>query len=162
VGLPVWPTVASTCRSLIDERGIELKAIAEIAGHSGGIRTTAVYVDVNSAAARPLPAGRLYRMAQKYLPTGSRFGRWEDGKLTRNLPLSMFPKDGNVKNSGLSYFIQIADLLCYAARLKLEYEMGELAAKRIRRDHHTVYDSIPRAQLNTLATFKRRDAIVPT
>jgi hypothetical protein len=105
---------------------------------------------------------RLYRMAQKYLPTGSRFGGWEGGKLTRNLPLSMFPKDGNMKNSDLSYFVQIADLICYATRLKLEHERGELAAKRIGRDHHTIYDSIPKVQLNTLATFKRPDAIVPT
>jgi hypothetical protein len=105
---------------------------------------------------------RLYRMAQKYLPTGSRFGAWEDGKLTRNLPLSMFPKDGNLKTSDLSYFVQVADLVCYAARLKIEHERGNLAAKRVSRDHHTVYDSIPKAQLNLLATFKRRDAIVPT
>ena len=44
---------------------------------------------------------RLYRMAQKYLPTGSKFGSWENGKLTRNLPLTMFPKDANIKCSGL-------------------------------------------------------------
>jgi Protein of unknown function (DUF3800) len=105
---------------------------------------------------------RLYRMAQKYLPTGSRFGRWENGKPTRNLPLSMFPKDGNMKNSDLSYFVQIADLVCYAVRLKLEHERGDLAVKRARRDHHFIYDFIPKAQLNTLATFKRPDAIVPT
>lgn len=29
---------------------------------------------------------RLYRMAQKYLPTGSKFGGWEDGKLTKSTP----------------------------------------------------------------------------
>jgi len=51
------PSQASTCRSLIAERGIDLKAIAEIANHSS-IRTTAVYVEANLAAARPLPAGR--------------------------------------------------------------------------------------------------------
>lgn len=105
---------------------------------------------------------RLYRMAQKYLPTGSRFGAWEGGGLTKNLPLTMFPKDGNMKHSDLSYFMQIADLISYVVRLKIEHEQGKLAAKRIGRDHHVVYDSIPRAQLNTSATFKRRDAIVPT
>jgi len=104
---------------------------------------------------------RLYRMAQKYLPTGSKFGGWKDGK-TRNLPLSMFPKDGNIKKSDLSYFMQIADLICYAARLKLEQERGVLAGKRVGRGHHQIYDAIPKPQLNRLATMKRTDAIVPT
>ncbi|WFU33065.1 DUF3800 domain-containing protein [Bradyrhizobium brasilense] len=105
---------------------------------------------------------RLYRMAQKYLPVGSKLGGWEGGKRTKNLPLSMFPKDANTKSSELSYFLQVADLVSYAARLKLENERGSLAAKRIARDHHKVYDSIPIAKLNRLATFKRNDAIVPT
>jgi Protein of unknown function (DUF3800) len=105
---------------------------------------------------------RLYRMAQKYLPTGSRFGAWESGKLTKNLPLTMFPVDGEMKHSDLSYFIRIADLVCYAARLKIEHERTTLRAKRVARDHHVVYHSIPRSKLNLAATMKRRDAIVPT
>ena len=104
---------------------------------------------------------RLYRMAQVYLPTGSKFGGWEHGKLTKNMPLSMFPKDANVKISDLSYFVQIADLTAYAARLKIVFEQGNLSAKRQGRGHHTIYNSIPRAQLYTLATMKRNDAIVP-
>lgn len=100
---------------------------------------------------------RLYRMAQKYLPTGSKFGGW-GSKKTRNLPLSMFPKDGNVKISDLSYFMQIADLICYAARLKLENERGVLAAKRSQRGHHKIYDAISFSRLNRSATMKRRDA----
>jgi site-specific recombinase XerC len=40
------PSQASTRRSLIADRRIDLKAIAEIAGHSR-IRTTAVYVEAN-------------------------------------------------------------------------------------------------------------------
>jgi hypothetical protein len=104
---------------------------------------------------------RLYRMAQKYLPTGSKFGGWKDGRLTRNLPLTMFPKDANVKSSDLSYFLQIADLVCYSARLKLEQERNQLSAKRVELRHHTVYDAIPRGQLNLAATMKRNDAIVP-
>jgi site-specific recombinase XerD len=40
------PSRAPTCRSLIAERGIDLKAIAETAGHSS-IRTTAVYIESN-------------------------------------------------------------------------------------------------------------------
>lgn len=102
----------------------------------------------------------LYRMAQKYLPTGSMHGGWGAGK-TRNMPLTMFPKDANVKHSDLTYFGQIADLVSYAARLKLENERGVLAAKRVGRNHHAVYDAIPKASLNTLATMKRPDAIVP-
>lgn len=105
---------------------------------------------------------RLYRMAQKYLPTGSQFGAWEGGKVTKNMPLMMFPKDANIKASDLSYFLQIADLVSYSARLKLENERGHLAAKRVARNHHILYDSIPRSKLNTAATMKRRDAIVPT
>jgi hypothetical protein len=105
---------------------------------------------------------RLYRMAQKYLPTGSKLGGWEGGKRTKNLPLNMFPKDASMKVSELSYFMQVADLVSYSARLKLEQERGTLAAKRVGRDHHKIYDAIPTAQLNRLATFKRNDAIVPT
>ena len=104
---------------------------------------------------------RLYRMAQKYLPTGSRFAGW-GSKATKNLPLSMFPKDGNTKNSAFSYFMQVADLVCYAARLKLENERGTLSAKRAERGRHTLYDTIPTTRLNTLATLRRPDAIVPT
>jgi hypothetical protein len=104
---------------------------------------------------------RLYRMAQKYLPTGSAFGGWGSGK-TKNLPLSMFPLDGDIKNSHLSYFVQIADLICYAARLKIEHETNRLSVKRTERGHHMLYGSLPKAQLNSLATFKRPDAIVPT
>jgi hypothetical protein len=104
---------------------------------------------------------RLYKMAQKYLPTGSMWGGWGSGK-TRNLPLSMFPKDANTKISKLSYFMQVADLVSYSARLKIEHERKVLAAKRVGRGHHSVYDSIPHANLNTAATMKRRDAIVPT
>jgi hypothetical protein len=104
---------------------------------------------------------RLYRMAQKYLPTGSKFGGWHGGVLAKNLPLTMFPKDANLKCSDLSYFVQIADLVSYSVRLKLEYERGNLSAKRVARGHHTLYDSIPTAKLNGAATMKRKDAIVP-
>jgi hypothetical protein len=105
---------------------------------------------------------RLFRMAQRYLPTGSKLGSWSGGQRTKNLPLGMFPKDANMKSSDLSYFMQVADLVAYSARLKLEHERGTLAAKRMSRGHHTIYDSIPQAQLNRVATFKRNDAIVPT
>jgi len=103
----------------------------------------------------------LYRMAQKYLPTGSAFGGWGAGKMTQNMPLAMFPKDGNIKQSDLSYFVQVADLVCYAVRIKIDHERGVLAAKRQARNHHTVYDSIAQQQLNTRVTTKRNDAICP-
>lgn len=105
---------------------------------------------------------RLYRMALKYLPTGSKFGGWHDGKLAKNMPLTMFPKDANIKHSDLSYFMQVADLIAYAARLKLEHERGQLSAKRTDRGHHLIYNSVPRAKLNLASTMKRKDAIVPT
>jgi hypothetical protein len=102
-----------------------------------------------------------YRRAQKYLPTGSNKGSWEDGKATQNLPLSMFVKDGNIKRSKFSLFIQIADLIAYVARLKLENEAGTLAAKRVGRGHHELYDALPRNIVNLRATSRRKDGIVP-
>ena len=100
-----------------------------------------------------------FRRAQKYLPTGSSKGGWS-GKATKNLPLTMFPKDANFKSSRLSYFLQIADLIAYAAGLKIEHEHGTLAAKRVSRGHHTLYDAIPPALINLKATAKRKDGIV--
>lgn len=103
-----------------------------------------------------------FRRAQKYLLTGSARGAWDGGRATVNLPLSMFPKDGNFKKSDLSYFLQIADLVAYAARLKLEQERGLLSAKRARRGHGGAYDAIPREVINLRATARRNDGIVPT
>jgi hypothetical protein len=45
---------------------------------------------------------RLYRMAQVYLPTGSSIGRWPGGP-TANMPMDMFTKDANEKNSKYCY-----------------------------------------------------------
>ncbi len=88
-----------------------------------------------------------YRQASKYLPTGSRYGGW-DGQQTKNLPLEMFPKDANIKPSSLSIFLQIADLIAYAARVKLEAENNLLAAKRIKRGHDRIYDSLNISKIN--------------
>jgi Protein of unknown function (DUF3800) len=60
---------------------------------------------------------RLYRMAQVRLPTGSVIGQWANGT-TKNMPMDMFTKDGNEKNSKDCYFTQAADLIAYAAFLK--------------------------------------------
>jgi len=103
---------------------------------------------------------RLYRRATRWLPTGSALGGWKDGS-SLNLSLDMFPKDANVKASKLSLFIQIADLVAYAARLKLEREHGLLPAKREKRGHGILYDSVFKDALNTRATGRRNDAIVP-
>lgn len=102
-----------------------------------------------------------FRQATKYLPTGSMHGGWSAGKATANLPLDMFPKDANVKASRLSLFLQIADLIVYCARLKLEREMGTLSAKRERRGHADLYDTLNKAAINQAATGKRADKIVP-
>lgn len=99
-----------------------------------------------------------FRKAQRYLPTGSSLGGW-DGKATKNLPLTMFPKDANFKHSDLSYFIQLADLIVYAARMKIEHERGELSTKRASRGHHLIYDALPSATINLRATKKRADGI---
>lgn len=102
-----------------------------------------------------------YRQATKYLPTGSMIGGWGGGNATTNLPLDMFPKDANVKASKLSPFIQIADLIVYSARLKLESETGALTEKRRRRGHAELYDTVCKATINQAATNKRPDWIVP-
>lgn len=100
---------------------------------------------------------RLYRRAQVHLPTGSIFGRSQ----SRNLPLSMFTKDANEKDSKHCYFTQVADLVAYAAFLKVKSEQGQLKdwQKQYRWDN--VYDEIPRSALNSKATGKApKDAIV--
>ena len=101
-----------------------------------------------------------FRQATKYMPTGSMHGGW-NGKATTNLPLDMFPKDANLKSSKLSIFIQIADLIVYSARLKLEAERGTLAGKRLRWGHGKLYDTLAHDVINQSATKKRKDWIVP-
>jgi hypothetical protein len=101
----------------------------------------------------------LYRRATRWLPTGSALGGWPGSSL--NLAMDMFPKDANVKSSKQSLFLQIADLVVTAARLKLEYEREILQAKRIGWLHHTIYDALPPETINLAATGKRADGIVP-
>jgi hypothetical protein len=38
-------------------------------------------------------------------------------------------KDANVKHSDLSYFVQISDLIVYAAKTKIEHKKGLLLRK---------------------------------
>lgn len=101
-----------------------------------------------------------YRKATKFLPTGSMHGGWQ-GQATTNLPLDMFPKDANLKASNQSLFLQIADLVVYSARLKLEREAQRLTQKRINRGHADLYDKLHSAAKNHASTNKRADKIIP-
>lgn len=103
----------------------------------------------------------LYRKATKWLPTGSMLGGWSSGEATDNLALDMFPKDANLKASDQSLFLQIADMVCYCARLKLEHERGLLQEKRVKRGHSGIYDSLDRGTINRRATKRRKDGLVP-
>lgn len=88
----------------------------------------------------------LYRMAQVYLPTGSALGGWPSGR-SRNMPLDMFTKDGNEKNSKHCYFTQTADLVAYAAFLKIKAENDDLTSWQ---DQYFrgLYDTIPAEVIN--------------
>jgi len=101
-----------------------------------------------------------YRKATKFLPTGSMHGGWGQ-QATSNLPLDMFPKDANLKSSKFSLFLQIADLVVYSARLKLEAERGVLKQKRVDRGHSQLYDQLNHEAKNHASTNKRNDRIIP-
>lgn len=84
-----------------------------------------------------------YRKAQKILLTGS----WLQAGTTRNLPLDMFVKDGNEKNSAFCQFTQMADLIAYAAFSKVKAERG-MGDTDYSADLATMYGSIPARVLN--------------
>lgn len=87
----------------------------------------------------------LYRKAMVHLPTGSRFGG------DRNLPLDMFVKDGNEKNSKHCLFTQLADMIAYAALAKVRHERGELAPEQEAIGLHTLHDGLPQVLKNLRA-----------
>jgi len=103
---------------------------------------------------------KLYRKARKYLPTGSSSGRWNTGQSSRNLPLDNFTKDANFKDSRHSFFIQVADLLAYAAFLKIKGERGSLAGWQAALSAGDLYDAVPIRVLNTRASTKGPQGIV--
>jgi hypothetical protein len=104
---------------------------------------------------------KLYRKAQVYLPTGSQFGGWMGQGQTRNLPLDMFTKDANEKNSKHCFFTQLADLIAYAAFLKIKNEGSLLTDWQQQYKLGNLYDSIPSALLNLRASrVPPRDGIV--
>jgi len=103
---------------------------------------------------------KLYRKALVHLPTGSNRGDWGDGAATRSIPLDNFVKDGNTKNSTHSFYIQLVDLVSYAALLKIRGEQGRLAEWQQELELNTLYDAIPRSALNTLASSRDPQGIV--
>lgn len=88
---------------------------------------------------------RLYRKAQVHLLTGSRFGA------PRNLPLDMFVKDGNEKNSKFCLFTQLADLISYAALARIRQEKGVMDQAQQDIGLQYLYDGVPAAMKNLKA-----------
>ena len=80
---------------------------------------------------------KLYRKAMVHLPTGSRFGA------ARNLPLDMFVKDGNQKDSKHCLFTQLADLISYAALAKIRFENGVMEQTQQDIGPQHLYDGVP-------------------
>ena len=97
---------------------------------------------------------KLYRQAQVYLPTGSRYGK------ARNLPLDMFVKDANMKNSKHCWFTQTADIIAYAAFLKIKSERGELNDWQEKYDLGSLYDELPKKLINLRVSSNPSDGIV--
>jgi Protein of unknown function (DUF3800) len=80
---------------------------------------------------------KLYRASCVHLPTGRR-----DGPMV-NLPLDMFVKDGNEKNSKHCHFTQAADLIAYSAFLKIKGERGSLTPDQELYSQNNIYDALP-------------------
>lgn len=87
---------------------------------------------------------KLYRKAQIYLPTGNMISTG-----SRSLPLDMFVKDANEKQSKHCFFTQMADLISYAAFLKLKDENGTLTPWQNKYNLGTAFDEIPLNIRNT-------------
>lgn len=103
---------------------------------------------------------KVYRKARVYLPTGSALGSWSTGRTTRNLPLTNFTKDGNIKKSHDSWFIQVADLVSYALFLKVKAEQNALTGWQAELGLGDLYSHIPRRVLNTEASRRDPNGIV--
>jgi hypothetical protein len=84
----------------------------------------------------------LYRRARVHLPTGSALGGWASG-LSKNIPMSSFVKDGNEQDSRHSLYVQIADLVTYAALLRIRKRYGGLTPWQTRFGLGDAYDAIP-------------------
>lgn len=101
----------------------------------------------------------LYRRARKNLPTGSAFSGWS-GAGSRNMPLDMFVKDANEKNSKFCLFTQTADLIAFAAMSKIRCERRLLEAGVNAAELGDIYDSVPPSLLNKKISSKSSDAIL--
>ena|SRR2546423_11470969 len=105
---------------------------------------------------------KLYRQAQVFLPTGSSIqgAGWGAGQTTRNLPLDMFTKDANNKISKHCHFTQLADLIAYAAFLKMKSAINGLTEWQARYNLVNVYDALPSLKVNHRAATRHPDGIV--
>lgn len=104
---------------------------------------------------------KLYRQAQVFLSTGSSMGSWASGGASKNMPLDMFFKDGNEKDSKHCWFTQVADLVAYAAFLKRKHELRQLTAWQAAYKLETLYDELPTAKINLAVSGRApRDGIV--
>jgi hypothetical protein len=72
---------------------------------------------------------RLVRKMKVYNPIPSKFGVWDDGSATKNIPLDRIIEDPQFKKSENSYFIQLAD---FVAMGLLRREVPTPSAKRRR------------------------------
>jgi hypothetical protein len=96
----------------------------------------------------------LYRKAQVHLPTGSQYGAWDSGAHSKNIPMDLFFKDGNFKDSAHSLFIQVADLIAYAALMKARVQGNALRPWQQRGGLGTAYDAIPAQVINKRASAR--------
>jgi hypothetical protein len=102
----------------------------------------------------------MFRKAARFLPTGSSLGGWPGGQPSQNMPMDLFVKDGNFKDSKYSHFIQIADLAAYALLMKLRAQRAALKPWQVTGGLGTLYDTIPIAALNTRASRTNPQGIV--
>jgi Protein of unknown function (DUF3800) len=99
---------------------------------------------------------KLYRMAQVHLTTGRQYGG-----MAQNMPLNMFTKDANEKNSKHCYFTQVADLVAYAAFLLIKSENGQLTEWQQQYNFHELYKKILNKKINQkVSKASPRDGIV--
>lgn len=101
----------------------------------------------------------MFRRACTHLPTGSMQGAWGGGAATKNIPFDRAIKDVNFKDSKQSSFVQIADLIAYATLLKMKKEANTLSDREKQLGFGDIFQSIPKAILNTMVDLSTRDGI---
>lgn len=149
-----WPM------SGIEKREIHAKAFSRIAE-----RLQRRAVQNNSHIIRMVDEGKdveLRRIARRsaiYNMVGSRYGMWEDGAPSKNIPNGRLIEDPIFRSSARSYFLQLADFVAYAL-LKSETTLTPLVE---RYGLHECYDRL-RPIIITAASSKdpRKLGIVRT